>query len=147
MIEQFVPVPTPETQPFWEATSRGELITKRCDQCERPHFYPRMVCPFCGSTALSWIPLSGHGRLYSYIINYRPIPQREPAEIIAIVELSGGLRMMTNIIDATPEPGSLPLDAPVEVAFVERGGVSLPMFKIVEANQNSGPLASASVGA
>lgn len=146
MTEQFVPVPTPETKPFWEATSRGELITKRCDNCGKPHFYPRMVCPYCGSPALTWVPLAGTGRLHSYIINHRPIPRQDSPEIIAIIELDEGVRMMSNIVDSKAEPESLPLDAPVEVVFVERGDVSLPMFRMVAGNQVASSVASTPAG-
>ena len=43
-----VPVPTPETQPFWDGCAAGELRIQRCADCGRPYFYPRPVCPACG---------------------------------------------------------------------------------------------------
>ena len=45
-----VPEPTPETRPFWDGCARGELLLQRCRDCGKPYFYPRPVCPACGST-------------------------------------------------------------------------------------------------
>ena len=67
-----VPVPTPETQPFWDGCAAGELRIQRCADCGRPYFYPRPVCPACGSRNVEWFTASGRATLYSYVINYRP---------------------------------------------------------------------------
>src|SRR2546428_769385 len=42
-----VPVPTPETRPFWEAARRHELWLQRCRACGAYVFYPRAACPRC----------------------------------------------------------------------------------------------------
>jgi Rubredoxin-like zinc ribbon domain (DUF35_N) len=47
-----VPVPTPETQPFWDGCAAGELRIQRCVDCRQPYFYPRPVCPACGMFAI-----------------------------------------------------------------------------------------------
>ena len=49
MTARPVPVPTPETQPFWDGCAAGELRIQRCADCGRPYFYPRPVCPACSS--------------------------------------------------------------------------------------------------
>ena len=33
-----VPVPTPETEPFWAGTLAGELRVQRCNSCGRHYF-------------------------------------------------------------------------------------------------------------
>ncbi len=74
MAAKPVPVPTPETQPFWDGCAAGELRIQRCDDCGRPYFYPRPVCPACGSQNVRWFTASGRATLYSYVINHRPAP-------------------------------------------------------------------------
>ena len=71
MVAKPVPVPTPETQPFWDGCAAGELRIQRCDDCGRPYFYPRPVCPACGSRNVRWFTASGRATLYSYVINHR----------------------------------------------------------------------------
>jgi uncharacterized OB-fold protein len=44
----------PETREFWSAAEAGRLMLNTCEDCLRPHWYPRMVCPLCGSTRLRW---------------------------------------------------------------------------------------------
>ncbi|MDZ8275038.1 OB-fold domain-containing protein [Microbacterium aquimaris] len=124
------PIPTPSTLPFWAATARGELRIPRCRTCGKPHFYPRTYCPYCSSDDIEWELTSGEATLSSYVINRRPAPMfdRDVPQIIALVTLPEGVRMMTNIVDVPAEPESLPLGMPLEVRFEQRGDQWLPMF-------------------
>lgn len=125
-----VPAPTPVTLPFWEATSRQELRIPRCSDCGKAHFYPRTYCPFCSSDAIEWELASGDATLSSYVINYRPAPMfdKDTPQVIALVTLDEGVRMMTNIVGVSPEPESLPLGMRLRVQFEQRGDQWLPMF-------------------
>jgi hypothetical protein len=51
----------PENRPFWAAAEQGQLLGKRCSDCAQHHWYPRVVCPFCGSANTDWVALSGQG--------------------------------------------------------------------------------------
>jgi acetyl-CoA acetyltransferase len=68
------PVPTPETQPYWDGCAAGELRLQRCADCSEAFFYPRPVCPACGSAQAEWFTASGRATLYSYVINHRAAP-------------------------------------------------------------------------
>jgi uncharacterized OB-fold protein len=129
-----VPVPTPETQPFWDGCAAGELRLQRCLECSAPYFYPRPVCPACGSTRVEWFTASGRASLYSYVINHRPARgfEDEAPYAIAVVELAEGPRMMTNLLGVPNTPDDLVLDMPLRVVFEQRGGVSLPQFTPAE---------------
>ena len=125
-----VPVPTPETQPFWDGCAAGELRIQRCVDCGRPHFYPRPVCPACGSVNTEWFAASGRATLYSYVINHRPAPGMEEGApyAAAVVELSEGQRRRTSMVGAPATPEALVLDMPLQVSFEQRGDISLPVF-------------------
>ena len=124
-----VPVPTPETQPFWQGTRSGELRLQRCDACAHVYFPPRPFCPKCAGRAVSWFKASGRGILYSYVIHHRPVPGFTPPYSIAVVELDEGPRMMTNIIDCPQTPEALQLDMPLQVSFAKQSDdISLPLF-------------------
>ena len=78
--------------------------------------------------------MSGRGTVYSFTINRQAwVPGLEVPFVIAIVELDEqpGLRLMTNIVDGTPE--EVEIGMPVEVAFVERGEAFVPVFHKVAA--------------
>ena len=126
------PLPTPETEHFWAGTREGELRIQHCNNCGRNYFYPRPFCRYCQSRNVEWRVVSGLGTLVSYVINYRPLPPADPAEpqVIALVELDEGPRMLTNIVGVAPEPENLPLDARVRVEFEPRGEQALPVFRL-----------------
>jgi uncharacterized OB-fold protein len=125
-----VPVPTPDTQPFWDGCAAGELRIQRCLDCGKPYFYPRPVCPACGSARVEWFTASGQATLYSYVINHRPAPgfEDEAPYAIAVVQLAEGPRMMTNLTGVPNTPEDLVLDMPLQVTFAPRGDVMLPLF-------------------
>jgi uncharacterized protein len=125
-----VPEPTPETQPFWDGCAAGELRIQRCLECDQAYFYPRPVCPGCGSARVEWFTASGAATLYSYVINHRPAPgfEDEAPYAIAVVELAEGPRMMTGLTGVPASPDALVLDMKLQVAFERRGEVSLPVF-------------------
>jgi len=94
--ERSIPAPpvNPETQACWDAAARGTLLLKRCTACGEPHWYPRALCPFCGSDRTEWTEASGRGTIYSYSVFRRaPVPYA-----IAYVTLAEGPTMMTNIV-------------------------------------------------
>jgi uncharacterized protein len=131
MAGKAIPEPTPDTQPFWDGCAAGELRLQRCLDCGKPYFYPRPVCPECGSTRIEWFAASGRATLHSYVISHRPAPgfENEAPYAIAVVELAEGPRMMTNITGVPNTPEDLVLDMPLQVTFEQRGDVSLPVFE------------------
>jgi uncharacterized protein len=133
--KRVIPLPTPETKPFWQGTREGELRLQRCDACAHVYFPPRPFCPKCAGRAVSWFAASGRGSLYSYIIHHRPVPGFTPPYSIAVVELEEGPRMMTNIIDCPQTPEALQLDMRVEVVFKQLNDeIFLPQFRPAQAN-------------
>ncbi|MEV5843593.1 Zn-ribbon domain-containing OB-fold protein [Streptomyces sp. NPDC051985] len=125
-----VPLPTPETAPYWDAAREGVLRVQRCNSCRRHYFYPRSFCRYCASSDVEWTAVSGRARLVSYTINHRPLPPfASTSPVIALVELDEGPRLMTNIVGVPPLPEHLPLDMRLEVTFEERGEMVLPFFR------------------
>lgn len=125
------PVRTAHDAPFWEGTSKGELSIKRCASCERPHWYPRRRCPFCGSDRTEWESVSGRGTVYSFAIDSR---SRRP-RAAAIVELEEGPRMSTVVSDC--DVHQLAIDDEVRVGFRPNPGdetVQLPYFTTLTAD-------------
>ncbi len=124
------PIPTPETLPYWNAAKQGRLEIQQCDDCGKFFFYPGVFCRHCLSDRVHWRQVSGKAKLVSYIINHRPIAGHEGVSpIIALVELAEGPRMMSNIIGVEAKPENLALDMSLMVDFLQRDGVSLPVFQ------------------
>src|ERR671930_493823 len=118
--------PEPDTQPFWEATKRHELI-----------FYPRRHCPACGSLDTTWHLSTGEGTVYTFSV---VVQSRNPAfadlgpYVLAYVDLDEGFRMMTNIIGVPDPVNTMRCGMRVRVCWQDQdeGQVSLPMFEPAE---------------
>ncbi|MBH0054831.1 OB-fold domain-containing protein [Salinibacterium sp. SWN167] len=107
---------------------------QRCRACSRHFFYPRPICRYCQSSDLEWVTTSGRATLASYIINYRPLPFFETKEpqVIALVDLEEGPRMVCTLIGVEPRPEAISIGMALYVSFEERGDQMLPVFGPVE---------------
>jgi uncharacterized OB-fold protein len=131
MSHKAVPVPTPQTQPFWDGCAAGELRLQRCAPCARFFFPPQPSCPHCLGEDIAWGTLSGRARLHTYLISHVPAPgfEDEVPYAVAIVELHEGPRMMSNIVGVESTPEALVLDMDLDVTFVRRGDIVMPSFR------------------
>ena len=124
------PVSNADSQAYWEAAVREELLLRRCTACGKHHFPPRYLCPKCWSDRLEWTKSAGEGVVYSFTVMHRaPMPafaQRVPY-VVALIDLDEGPRMMANIIG--DDARETKVDDRVSVCFEERpGGSKLPQF-------------------
>ena len=127
------PEVVPETEPFWAATAEGKLLLPKCAACETVIWYPKGICTECGSLDIGWIEASGEGEVYTFAISRRGEgPYREATPfVLAYVELDEGPRMMTNIVDCSPE--SVTIGLRVRAVFHDTGqGNALVRFAPVE---------------
>jgi uncharacterized OB-fold protein len=128
--------PSPEAAPFWAAAARHEFVLPYCVPCDRHFFYPRVLCPACGSRAVEWRPASGRGTLYTFCIQYRSrLPGYADAGpfVTAIVDLDEGPRLMSLLVGVPAEPAAIRCGIPVEVTFVDYDdGQALPVFRPAE---------------
>jgi uncharacterized OB-fold protein len=119
------------TEPWWQAAREQRLLIKRCADCGRAHFYPRIFCPYCWSERVDWEQASGRATLYTWSVVHTndlpPFNEKVPY-VAAIVDLEEGPRMMTHIVDCPFE--ALKAGMPLHVTFrVETDEVTLPVFR------------------
>ena len=118
------PEVNPESKPFWDAAAEGKLLIKRCTTCSDAHYYPRTICPFCGSPATVWEASTGLGEIHTL-----STLRRGPSApfTLAYVTLDDGPTMITNITDCDPD--TLTIGQRVQLRFVASdGGAPYPMF-------------------
>ena len=78
----------------------GKLGYQRCTDCSAAVFYPRTMCPVCGSGALEWRESSGRGTVYATTAVHSR--NRDPRNVV-LVDLDEGFRMMSRIEDVSAE--------------------------------------------
>lgn len=89
--------------PYFAGLAAGELRFPRCDGCGRFHWYPKLRCPHCGGTALTWVGVDLTGTLFSWTTVRHPFSpdfrDRVPY-IVGLVELPGapGVRLVTQVV-------------------------------------------------
>lgn len=79
----------------------GRFMLQQCDDCKKYVFYPRVLCPHCGSPKLSWQPASGQGTVYSATVVRRK-PEQGGDYNVALVDLHEGPRMMSRVDGISP---------------------------------------------
>jgi uncharacterized OB-fold protein len=123
--------PSPDAAPFWEAAGRGELVLPRCGACANVFWYPRAICPSCGSRDVGWMPASGRGEVHAFCIHHSsPLPhlRGQTPIVTALVELDEGVRMMA-FLDVDPDPGAVRCGMRVAVELRPTAGdARVPVF-------------------
>lgn len=115
----------PDAQ-FQEALERGEFLLQHCTTCNSAVFYPRLICPSCGSKTLSWHKARGTGIVYSTTTIMRSAAQGGPYNV-SIVELDEGPRLMTRV---EANGGEVGIDARVRAAIEIEDSRHVLVFKM-----------------
>ncbi len=132
-----LPQADPVTQPYWDSLKAHAMQIQRCNDTGKFFFYPRGLSPFTLSGNISWEPVSGKGTLYAFTIvqlNRAPGFADELPYVVALIELDEGVRLMSNLIDVTPNPESVKIGMPVELVYDDvTDDITLPKFRPVQA--------------
>lgn len=119
------PMPNAETQAFWNAAKEGRFLIKHCSSCDRTHWYPRAICPFCHSDRTFWKEASGKGTVYTYSVMRRA----QVPFATAYVTLEEGPTLLTNLVECDFD--HLAIGMPVEVCFAptQDDAFVMPVFR------------------
>ena len=79
---------------------KSELAYQWSPAAGRAVFYPRLVCPYSGSSDLEWRVASGLGTVYATTVTHPP--QGEPYNV-ALIDCDEGFRLMSRVEDVVPE--------------------------------------------
>jgi len=127
-----IPVPSPITHPFWDATKEHRLLLQTCES-GHIFYYARSHCPNCLSSQLEWVEASGRGKLYSYTVAWReqsPDFAADVPYIIAAITLDEGPRMTSLLVETKPE--DVEIDGAVELVWDDVSPeISMPYFRPV----------------
>lgn len=96
------PRPSTHSAPFWQGLVEHEVRLQRCVPCGALQHPAGPVCRACWSDTLVWAVASGGGTIYSYTVVHRtttPGFAGDTPYIVAIVDLTEGPRVTTNIVD------------------------------------------------
>lgn len=119
----------------------GRFVIQRCGACTRHVYYPRVVCPHCGSLELAWVAPSGLGTVHAVTT-----VRRKPADGgdlgVCLVDLDEGVRLMSRVSNVAPE--ALRIGQRVRARVHSSEGRGLVLLDAVDEAPSSGGRAGVS---
>ena len=112
------------------AFNEGRFLIQRCNDCKKHVFYPRVVCPHCGSASLAWVEPKGTGTVYS-TTTVRRKPDAGGDYDVSLIDLDEGVRMMSRV-EGMP-PTEVKIGMRVRAKVIDNKGAGLVVFTAEEA--------------
>ncbi|MFQ6617049.1 MAG: Zn-ribbon domain-containing OB-fold protein [Fidelibacterota bacterium] len=100
-----------------EIPQRYRLEGGRCKNCGKIAFPPRLICQKCKGEDFEKVSISKRGKILTYTVVHVS-PEQFSAEtpyVIGIIETSDGVRLMSQIVDCSPQ--SVQIGKEVEFVF------------------------------
>ncbi len=119
-------------QQFQHYLGQGEFRLQSCNSCDQFLFYPRVLCPHCGATELTWKAISGDGLVYSVTV-VRRREEKGGAYNVAIIKLAEGPRMMSRVEGVAPDQVTIGSSVKARIASRDQGDGYMILFDAVNA--------------
>ncbi|TAM89313.1 MAG: DNA-binding protein [Candidimonas sp.] len=117
--------PGPDAR-FEAALRQGRFEIQKCADCGGHVFYPRYLCPHCGSVRLVAERASGKGVVYSTSV-VRRRPDRGGDFNVCLVDLAEGPRMMSRVVGMPPDKVAIGMAVRAKVSEID--GVPAVVFE------------------
>lgn len=112
------------------ALKEGRFLIQRCGDCSRHVYYPRELCPHCGSGALDFVAPAGTGTVYS-VTTVRRKPEAGGDLNVSLVDLDEGVRLMGRVEGLAPD--AVRIGQRVQARVLQRDGAdALVVFDAVQ---------------
>ena len=132
-LDFFAPRISADTKMFWEGCKEHKLEIQRCKKCGKLRWPAAFLCPDCLSSETEMQEMSGDGTLYSYVTfqkAFHPSVQDKLPYTVGVIELEGGVRIISNIVDCEPE--QLACNKKVKMKWMDCEEYTKPVFELVE---------------
>lgn len=110
---------------YWRETpQRYRLEAGKCKGCGKTLFPPRSKCPKCGGTDFEIVRLPDTGVVRTFTV-IRVAPSQFSDQVpyaVGIVELEGGVKITTQIVDCPPEKIHIGQKVKVEFRRIQEDG-------------------------
>ena len=124
-LDFFAPRISADTKTFWEGCKE-----QKCGKLRWPAAF---LCPDCLSSETEMQEMSGEGTLYSYVTfqkAFHPSVQDKVPYTVGVIEMEGGVRIISNIVDCEPE--QLACNKKVKMKWMDCEEYTKPVFELVE---------------
>lgn len=111
---------------YFRELNAGNFQIQQCGDCSDHVFYPRAVCPHCGSGRLKWVKPSGRGTVYSTTVVRRK-PDAGGDYNVALINLEEGPRLMSRVEGIAP--AEVVIGMAVQADIIKQGEDNLLVFR------------------
>lgn len=126
------PLPSLDSQPFWDRLARGELAIQRCLDCRAWQFPFIARCRRCAGV-LAVEAISGRGTVYSYIVEHRRVApgfDHLLPYVIALVtpDEAPDVRIPSRLPDVPPDAVWIGMPVQAQILPLAGGAYAAPVF-------------------
>ena len=84
------------------ALDQGKFWIQQCKSCHKHIYFPREICPHCGSDAVEFVAPTGLGTVYA-VTTVRRKPADGGDYNVSLIDLDEGPRLMSTITNLAPD--------------------------------------------
>ncbi len=104
------------------ALAEGKFLIQQCNDCGKHIYFPREVCPHCGSDAVQFASPSGQGTVYA-VTTVRRKPADGGDYNVSLVDLDEGPRLMSRVDNLKPDEVKIGQRVSARVVVADGKGV------------------------
>jgi uncharacterized OB-fold protein len=104
------------------ALAEGQFLIQKCDDCGQHIYFPREICPHCGSDAVQFVSPSGQGTVYA-VTTVRRKPADGGDYNVSLIDLDEGPRLMSRVDNLKPDDVKIGQRVTARVVVADDKGV------------------------
>ena len=105
----------------------GQLAYQYSPDAGRAVFFPRLVCPFSGSSELQWRISHGYGTVHATTVVF---PRDGEPYNVALIDVDEGFRMMSRVEGMAPEEVRIGMRVRARIVPQADEDAPLPLFEL-----------------
>lgn len=120
-------------EPMWTSIRAHGWKLQQCDECGQYRYPPAPSCPHCLSLKSTWKPLSGRGKILSWVVFHRQYFDNFPTPYNSVaVQLDEGPIVISNLVGEEPKESWIGRD--VEIVYAESAATgTVPQVRLAKA--------------
>ncbi|PQA84437.1 DNA-binding protein [Limnohabitans sp. TS-CS-82] len=104
------------------ALADGRFLIQKCGDCGQHIYFPREICPHCGSDAVQFVSPSGQGTVYA-VTTVRRKPADGGDYNVSLIDLDEGPRLMSRVDNLKPDDVKIGQRVTARVVVADDKGV------------------------
>ncbi len=117
------------------ALDQGKFLIQQCKVCSMPIYFPRELCPHCGSDDVHFVAPNGRGTVYATTTVRRKADAGGDYNV-CIVDLDEGVRLMSRVEQLPPD--TVKIGQLVKARMLVKDGKGMVVFDPVAPAASAG---------